>query len=290
MRRLLCVMGMAACGLCACLSPTLVAPGDESAVGLFTEDKLVVAPQPGIGRERATIRSRIVQIDTKQITAARRGRGTLRLNLFDDLVLDVRVEHVRPTRSGHYLSGRPVDGGWGEVSLVMNGSIVVGEVTTREGTYTIRPGRSGRHVIRQIDPSPSLPDDYRKIAPPDNTPHASSRERTQENLLRDSQTRRVMDDGTQIDVLVVYTPGCAKRTRRNGRNRHADRPLGRCRQRSPGKQRCDSANQSRAHRADKLCRRKHYGIAGTHGSPFPPGMMAIWTKCMSCATSTQRTW
>ena len=206
MRRLLCVMGMAACGLCACLSPTLVAPGDESAVGLFTEDKLVVAPQPGIGRERATIRSRIVQIDTKQITAARRGRGTLRLNLFDDLVLDVRVEHVRPTRSGHYLSGRPVDGGWGEVSLVMNGSIVVGEVTTREGTYTIRPGRSGRHVIRQIDPSPSLPDDYRKIAPPDNTPHASSRERTQENLLRDSQTRRVMDDGTQIDVLVVYTP------------------------------------------------------------------------------------
>ena len=206
MRRLLCVMGMAAFGLCACLPPTLAAPGDESAVGLFTEDKLVVAPQPGTGRERATIRSRIVQVDTKQITAARRGRGMLRLNLFDDLVLDVRVEHVRPTRSGHYLSGRPVDGGWGEVSLVMNGPIVVGEVTTREGTYTIRPGRSGRHLIRQIDPSPSLPDDYGKIAPPDNTSHASSQERTLEHMLRDRQAQLVMDDGTQIDVLVVYTP------------------------------------------------------------------------------------
>ena len=206
MRRLLCVMGMAACGLCACLPPALVALADESAVGLFTEDKLVVAPQPGTGRERGTIRSRIVQVDTKQIIAARRGRGTLRLNLFDDIVYEVRVEQVRPTRSGHYLSGRPVDGGWGEVSLVMNGPIVVGEVTTREGTYTIRPGRSGRHLIRQIDPSPSLPDDYRKIAPPDNTSHASSQERTLEHMLRDRQAQLVMDDGTQIDVLVVYTP------------------------------------------------------------------------------------
>lgn len=182
MRRLIDVKRVAGWGLCACLLGPLAATGDEPPAGLFSKPKIAVAPPPGIGAERGTMRSRVVQIDTKQIAAARRGRETLKLNLFDDAVFEVRVERVQPTRSGYYLSGR-----------------AVGEVTTPKGTYTIRPERSaGRSMIRQIDPS---------TLGPDTKPSISSR-----GALPQLQTG--VDDGSQIDLLVVYT--AAARNERSG--------------------------------------------------------------------------
>ena len=99
------------------------------------------------------MRSRVVQVDTQKITAARRGREILKLNLFDDAVVEVAIKRVRPTRSGYFFSGNPLDKEWGEVRLVVNGSVMVGTVVTPEGKFTIRSGGSGRHVIRKIDPT-----------------------------------------------------------------------------------------------------------------------------------------
>ena len=102
------------------------------------------------------MRSRVVQVDMSQITDARLGREKLKLNLFDDAVVDVQIDRIRPTRSGYFISGRPEGMEWGEVRLVVNGPIMVGTVVTPEGKFTIRWDGSGRHVIRQVDPSAEL--------------------------------------------------------------------------------------------------------------------------------------
>ena len=78
--------------------------------------------------------------------------------------------------------------------MVVNGSIVVGTVRTPGAVYTIRTAGDGTYVIRQVDES-SLP-------PPG--------EPLEEDLLsRDTNTDAndpQADDGSQIDVMVVYTP------------------------------------------------------------------------------------
>ena len=136
-----------------CIVTPLVAPAQVQTDGLFSADETVRVPRPGQGLERATLRSRGVRVDLRQISAARRQRGPLKLNLFDDAVFEARVERVRPTRSGHFLSGRIVGQPAGEMALVVSGSVVVGTVRTPQETYTIRSLGSGRHVVRQIDPS-----------------------------------------------------------------------------------------------------------------------------------------
>ena len=129
---------------------------------LFSSDQTVRLPLPGQGPERATLRSRGVRVDLQRITAALRNRGSLKLNLFDDAVFEARVERVRPTRTGHFVSGRIVGQPASEMAPVVSGSVVVGTVRTPQATYTISSLGSGRHVIRQVDPSAFPPG-----APPD---------------------------------------------------------------------------------------------------------------------------
>ena len=129
--------------------------------GIFSTFQTDLIPDIGVALEPATMRSRAVQVDTAQVTAARLGQETLRLNLFDDVALGVQIDRVRPTRSGYFIAGRPEGVEWGEVRLVVNGPVIVGTVVTPEAKYTIRFGGSGRHIIRQVDPSaePPLHDD-----------------------------------------------------------------------------------------------------------------------------------
>ena len=92
------------------------------------------------------MRTRVVQVDTQKITAARRGREALKLNLFDDEIVEVQIKRVRPTRTGYFVSGMPSGREWGEVRLVVNGPVMVGTVVTPESKFTIRSGGGGRHV------------------------------------------------------------------------------------------------------------------------------------------------
>ena len=84
--------------------------GSEGSDGLFNEAIIALAPRLGLGAERGTLRGRVVQVNAKHLSAARRGRQALKLNLFEDAVLEVRIERIRPTRTGYYLSGHVV--GW----------------------------------------------------------------------------------------------------------------------------------------------------------------------------------
>ena len=119
---------------------------------------------------------------------------TLVLNLFDDVVFTGIVEHVEPTASGHTLWGKLDGVGLGTMTLVVNGSVVVGTVRTPDAVYSIRTAGDGKYVIRQIDESslPPLGEPIETPLSPRNTPQQSD--------------DVPPDDGSVIDVLVVYTP------------------------------------------------------------------------------------
>ena len=190
-------------------SPADTATSDEGdtqaqSAGLFS----VVEGEPPPSTDVETLASRLVGIDFEQLAQVIESPAgpkdppvgepptpqTLVLNLFDDAVFTGIVEHVEPTASGHAVWGSLDGVELGTMTLVVNGSIVVGTVRTLGAVYTIRTAGDGTYVIRQIDES-SLP--------PLGEPLESS------PSPRDTSTQSddiQPDDGSVIDVMVVYTP------------------------------------------------------------------------------------
>ena len=169
--------------------------------GVFSEVQTAVVPHNSAALEPATVRSRVVQVDTGKITAARRGREILKLNLFDDAVVEVRIKRVRPTRSGYFISGTPSGAEWGEVRLVVNGSVMVGTVVTPKSKYTIRSTGSSRHVIRQIDPAREAFECEAGPAPVLAPPPRPSEIPALPTQAEDTPT----EDGSEIRMLIAYT-------------------------------------------------------------------------------------
>ena len=188
-------------------SPSKPAPDEAMASGLFSEVEGDPPPSPGVD----TLASRLVEIDFGQLSQVTKsqvgpkdpvtGKPTepqaLVLNLFDDVVLTGIVEHVEPTSSGHSLWGRLDGVGLGTFTLVVNGRVVIGTVRTPDAVYTIRTAGDGKYVIRQIDES-SLPPLGEPLEPP--LSPLSPRDAPAEADDVPS------DDGSEIDVMVVYTP------------------------------------------------------------------------------------
>ena len=187
--------------------PTAPSNGDAGKAqpgGLFSEVKGDPPPSSGV----ETLASRLVGIDFGQLARVTEppdgpktrtvGKPatpqTLVLNLFDDVVFTGIVEHVEPTSSGHVLWGRLDGVELGTMTLVVNGSVVAGTVRTPDAVYTIRTASDGAYVIRQIDES-SLPPLGEPLRGPLSTPGA-----------RSESDNVPPDDGSMIDVMVVYTP------------------------------------------------------------------------------------
>ena len=178
--------------------------------GVFSEIQSAIVPRTAPALEPATMRSRVVQVDTQKITAARRGREVLKLNLFDDAVVEVRIKHVRPTRTGYFISGTPKGMDWGEIRLVVNGSVMVGTVETSEGKFTIRSGGARRHVIRQVDPLKEPfecdAEETQALSPSSLPAIASIGSPVSQALSPVPQVNDMpTEDGSQVRVLVVYT-------------------------------------------------------------------------------------
>ena len=172
--------------------------------GLFSD----VEGDPPPSTDVETLASRLVGIDFGQIaqitnspidskdpvTGKPTTPQTLVLNLFDDAVFTGIVEHVEPTASGHALWGSLDGVELGTMTLVVNGSVVAGTVRTPGAVYTIRTAGDGTYVIRQIEES-SLPPLGEPLEDP-LTPRDAP-----------AQADDVPpDDGSVIDVMVVYTP------------------------------------------------------------------------------------
>ena len=164
-------------------------------------------PPPVFGID--TLASRLVGIDPGQLAQAIASPvgpkdavtgdflspKTLELNLFSGVEFTGKVEHVEPTASGYAMWGGLAGVELGTMTLVVNGSVVVGTVRTPEAVYTIRTVGDGRYAIRQIDESslPPLAEPLEDSASPRETPPAQSDDVPS-------------DDGSVIDVMVVYTP------------------------------------------------------------------------------------
>ena len=150
----------------------------------------------------------------------------LTLNLFDDATFEAVVERVRPTRgAGYVVTARLPGTDRGEMMLAVNGRAVSGMVDTPQGSFTIRSDGFGRLTVREVDPSavpelatPLSPEAEVPLSPATaeipavslpqgmSTPSGPGQPGSSPLALTGPSADIGVDDGSPIDVLVVYTP------------------------------------------------------------------------------------
>jgi len=113
-----------------------------------------------------------------------------------------RIE--RGTGNGVVWHGKPTEGS-GTIILSTAGEVVIGRIELGTTVYKVKPVNGGDvHVIYQLDPSKELPLENDYLIPP----------ATPENLNKIPSSKKAVatrgaDDGTIVDVLIVYTTGFA---------------------------------------------------------------------------------
>ena len=104
----------------------------------------------------------------------------------------VLVDATGPTSAGYWLGGRVEGQPLSTVVAVVNGDIVLGTVWALEGRYVLEmDGNTGELVVTEVEPPPPQP---HGPAPPGAERH------------RPTSETRPAEDGSRIDMLVVYTP------------------------------------------------------------------------------------
>ena len=144
------------------------------------------------------LRSRSVRMDLGQLSAARMeveqgSPSRLSLNLFADAKFEAIIERTAPTASGYTLTGRLSDEPMSIVALAVHGDYVSGTVWSRRGLHAIRAS-GGIAEVRQMDPTASGHGDAETLPPA--SPAGSIQ----------SANAAPADDGSVIDVLVLYPP------------------------------------------------------------------------------------
>lgn len=175
--------------LALCVSWSLAAPAATD--GLFTAANMPHSLRVSPCRSTIPFTSRAVTINLNQIQQA----TTLTLNLFDDVTYTAINTRIEPRPLGHpgYIwSGTLAGVESSTVTLVVNdqAGIMHGIIGVPGYRYAISAvGQAGIHEIvgyeLTSDNIAYVPTDFSPAAPP--------------------QTR--VDDGSQIDILVIYTPG-----------------------------------------------------------------------------------
>ena len=155
-------------------------------------------PPPAYGYTDATstIRSRFVTVDFSQISAP--SSETLVLNLFDDATFVAIYESSVILDAQRFIwRGNLKDVPNGKVTLAINGSALAGTVSLPDALYRINDTGQGVHLIEQT----TLNDPMPEIMPiPVDAPVTEA-----------SVAEPEADDGSLIDVLVVYTPASRNR-------------------------------------------------------------------------------
>ena len=156
-------------------------------------------------------RYQAVQIDFGQLNQARealaQGRRTeLTINL-PDLPLPVVFTTTSDTRRGYALSGRVANDPLSAVNIVVNGRSVAGNVRRGAELHTIRTAGAG-HYVQTLDGSTGPRCEVGRFGELDHeAPQVPSLESPASPAVANvAQNDSAQDDGSEIDVLVVYTP------------------------------------------------------------------------------------
>jgi peptidyl-Asp metalloendopeptidase len=180
-----------------------------TAISGFAADELfsdageaqAVALQTGGARPDPTVvRIRYVKVDFDQLRGSRfpEGAESVLLNLYGDLSYKAVRERIEKRSATRYTWFGRVDGvALSQVILVVEDGVMAGNIMVNGDFYQIRTVGEGVHSVRKIDQS-KFPEEAPPIpvhtAPDQSVPLAPS-----------SGT----DDGSTIDVLVVYTAAAA---------------------------------------------------------------------------------
>ena len=137
-----------------------------------------------------------MRVARRELTAARNdvenvGEGRLLLNVKYGVRLNVVVERTAPTKYGYSLSGRVAGKGVGFVTLVVHDEAVAGAIWTPEAEYELRYVGGGVHALQDVTNAPPF-----ECAGSEPSALSSA----------DSTSQDGVDDGSVVDILVVWTP------------------------------------------------------------------------------------
>ena len=196
---------MKACTILWALTAVAAAAAVEAGTPLFRD----AAPPPGIQvfhHDRGVVRQRHVLLDYDAIASAEtRPVREITLNLFGSgrpVRLEAVLDRLEPTLGGFAWIGRLQGHPLGSVTFAVDrkAGILSGNISLPGGFYAVRHAGGRRYVIEELDHSAFPEDEVVEDLPGEAEPS--------------TQDVTIQDDGTVIDVLVVYTP--AARTSAGG--------------------------------------------------------------------------
>ena len=173
--------------------------GEPASKGLFAASGVRAA----IDRagEPTTIRTRYVQpnlellLDQDGAPRDLAAGSTLTLNLFEDVMLVAVLDQVEPNYGGGFTwVGQVQDEPLSLVTLVVNDGVMAGTVLFPANVFEISYAGNGVHAVTEIDQS-AFPLDADPV-----------RAALAEGETADAIPAAAADDGSVIDVMVVYTP------------------------------------------------------------------------------------
>ena len=189
--------------------PRLFSPASDAAqVDLVEPSAIPLVPEPRNLVPEPRNRHQAVQIDFTQLGHAREaladgGIVELTVNL-SDLPLPVVLATASETRRGYALSGRVADDPLSAVNIVVNGRSVAGNIWQAGELHTIRTAGAG-YYVQTLDGLTRPRCEAEHVAELDGEA-VQARRLQRPALAQVAQNEHAADDGSEIDVLVVYTP------------------------------------------------------------------------------------
>ena len=117
------------------------------------------------------------------------------LNLFPDAVFAAALDRITVESSDAFVWFGHLEGPVvGAVTLAVRAGVMAGELRTATELYDIRYAGGGVHAVRQVDPA-AFPPDGEPLRPSVSAPEIDR-----------AALQPLADDGSLIDVMVVYTP------------------------------------------------------------------------------------
>lgn len=198
------------------LAGTSVPLAAQAPEGLFLP--LPAGQAPDLADDGRTIRARAARIDTLQMATMPDGSGAqprVVLNLFDDVVRTAtlqRVDRVERTGNGYVWVGRLDGVDLSAVTLAYVDGVMYGTILSPREQYAIRPIGGGNYVIAQLDQS-AFPHGAPAVTPPlgvagEPAPAPAALPRGGASTVEQADLV-AGDDGSTIDIMVLYTPAAA---------------------------------------------------------------------------------